>query len=247
MIEASTFEVCGVVHLIRPLGRTATNLETLRQGIAEVEPASLFFHAVQPPLRSPASSDLPPDDFSAWIGGVLQDYETAERLTFATQHGGLGPVPMREALMSVLERPRRNHSVPEDAAFAFLAADTVPVPITECEDLESMFDTLAGCDASAWFYHLVEQPWFAGGAIPLTQVVRDAGAPRLADRIEQLAASGIPLEKLRRETLRTWRRSQLGSRMARAGAISDAERADEGRDAVARLARRIVRGGRSES
>jgi len=236
------FEVCGVVHLIRPLGRTANDLEALRRGIAEVEPASLFYHAVQPPLRAPASSDLPPDDFSAWIGGVLQDYGTAERLSFATQHGAPGPEPLRAAIQSVLERSQPNRHVPDDAAFAFLAADTVSVPIVECDDLETLFEALAHADASAWFYHLIEQPWFSGGPSTLTQALREAGAPRLADRIDLLAGSGIPLEKLRREALRTWRRSQLGSRMARAAASSDPERADEARDAVARLARRIVRG-----
>jgi len=237
----SAFEVCGAVHLIRPLGMSANSLQSLRHGIAAVEPASLFFHAVQPPLRAPASADLPPDDFSAWIGGVLQDHETSERLSFAVQRSGPGPEPLRTALIGVLERSQRDHTVPEDAAFAFLAADTVPVPIVECDDLDTLFDALAGADASAWFYHLIEQPWFAGGRIEMTLALREAGAARLADRIDQLAASGIPLERLRRETLRTWRRSQLGSRMARAAASSDADRAGEGRDAIAKLARRIVR------
>lgn len=244
MRDLLPFSVCGVVHLVRPLGRSVTDLETLRRGITEAEPASLFYHAVQPPLRMPASADLPPDDFSAWVSGVLQDFESAERLSFATQRATPGADALRDLLSGALDRPRAGRSVHADAAFSFLAADSVPVPMQDCHEPAELFEALGRADASVWFYHLIEQPWFRGGEVPVAGWLRGRNAARLATKLEQLSTAGLPIEAMRREAMRAWRRSQLGGRVARAARASEAERADEARDAVAKLARRIVRSGR---
>ena len=82
------FELFGVVHLVRPAGRTAHDLEELRQGIGEASPESLFYHAHGPQLRHPEADEPHPDDFSAWVNGVVQDRETAERMSFAIQQRG---------------------------------------------------------------------------------------------------------------------------------------------------------------
>jgi hypothetical protein len=146
-------------------------------------------------------------------------------------------------LAQVLERPGRGvGTAPAESAFAFRAADSVPVPMFNAADLPQLFDGLGRVEASAWFYHLVEEPWCRGNELPIAEFVRNAGAPKLATRLAELSQTGLPLETMRREAMRTWRRSQLGGRVARAATTSEAERADEARDAVARLARRLVRG-----
>ena len=53
------FELCGVVHLVRPTGARACHLEQLRLAIVEAPPRSLFFHARQHLLRSPSGSEPP--------------------------------------------------------------------------------------------------------------------------------------------------------------------------------------------
>jgi len=245
MNDIAPIEICSVVHLVRPARREVADIEGLARGIAEVEPASLFYHVVQPPLRAPASTDLPPDDFSAWVGGVLQDRETAERLSLAAQRAGAGPESLRTALLQALENRRPTHRAPEGGEFSFLAADTVVVPIADAFDADVAMVALAHADASAWFYHLVEQPWFSGGGVPLSTALRATGAARLAERLELMSRSGFPLEKLRRDTIRMYRRLRLGSRVAAAAATSELERTEEARDAAARLARRLVRGGKA--
>jgi hypothetical protein len=245
MNEVAAIEICSVVHLVRPTHREVSDVEGLARGIAEVEPASLFYHVVQPPLRAPASTDLPPDDFSAWVTGVLQDRETAERLSLAAQRAGAGPELLRTALIQALDGRRPTPRAPEGGEFSFLAADTVVVPIADSFDPDVAMVAIAHADASAWFYHLIEQPWFSGGAVPLANALRTAGALRLAERLEQMACAGFPLEKLRRDAIRMYRRLRLGSRVAAAAAASEMERSEEARDAAARLARRLVRGGRS--
>src|SRR5438132_8977059 len=112
------FPLLGVVHLVRPAGRTARDLESLRAGIAEASVQSLFYHAYQPLLRTTAASDAPPDDFSAWVNGVVQDRETAERLSFAIQDRSSSAAELRSALVEVLEalpeKTRRARDAPEE-------------------------------------------------------------------------------------------------------------------------------------
>ena len=123
------FELCGVTHLIRPWGEPAGDLEELRRGIAAAPPEVLFRHAAQYPLRDPGAEELPPDDFSAWIGGVVQDDETAERLSFVVQGGAASPDARRAAALAVLdaipERRRRERDAPPESRFRFLAAVSI--------------------------------------------------------------------------------------------------------------------------
>src|SRR5205823_1286867 len=79
------------------------NLEDLRRGIAECSVTSLFLHAHQHQLRVPAGDELHPGDFNAWVNGVVQDRETAERLSFAIQNRGGSPAELRAALLEVLD------------------------------------------------------------------------------------------------------------------------------------------------
>ncbi len=241
------FELTAVVHLVRPAGRLARNLEELRAGLAEVPARALFFHTVQCSLRRPDAEDPPADDFSAWVNGVVQDRETAERLAFTSQAQGAGPESVRAALLEVLEaipeKTRVARDAPEGGAFVFLAADSVAVPTgAVAHEPAELVDLLAAADASVWFYHLLEEPWFGDGSRPLAQWLRAANAGRLAAMLEECAAEALPLAALRRRVLGRWRRSDFGRRLARAAGRPEEERREAGREAVAGLVRRLRRG-----
>ena len=101
--EQLGFELRAVAHLVRPWGAPIRDLEQLRAGIGDAPAEVLFHHAVQYQLRHAGAGELPPDDFSAWIGGVVQDAETAERLSFAVQSQRSSPDAIRSALLGVLD------------------------------------------------------------------------------------------------------------------------------------------------
>src|SRR5262249_56637651 len=92
-------------------GMRVDDLEGLAAGIAEAPRQSLFYHTLQVQLRDPASQELPPDDFSGWVHGVLQDRETAERLSFTVQNRNGSAAELKDALLEILgsipENPRR--------------------------------------------------------------------------------------------------------------------------------------------
>jgi hypothetical protein len=237
------FELQGVTHLIRPWGEPAGDLQQLRQGIAVAPPEVLFRHAVQYPLRDPGAEELPPDDFSAWIGGVVQDAETAERLSFAVQGGSTSPEALRAAALAVLdavpERRRRERDTPPESRFQFLAAGSLSHPVdTSVRNGQELVDALAAADASVWFFHLVEQPWYGAGRAPLLEWLAATADRRLGPWLREAAGSGLPIDKARARVSARWRRSRIGRRVTEATTHPHAVRREAGRRALARLLRR---------
>jgi hypothetical protein len=241
-----TFELESVVHLVRPTGERARDLEQLRAGIAGASFATLFHHTLQCQLRDPAADELPPDDFSGWVNGVVQDRETAERISFAVQNRNGSAEELRAALLEILssvpESTRTARSGPPGGEFVFLEVESVPVPtgISVGTGAE-LIEALASADASVCFYHWIEQPWFAGGQSPLLDWAARHGEARLPQWLNECAASGLPIEANRRRLLQRWRRSRLGRQVTEAAQAPEDVRREAGREAVARLVRRMTR------
>jgi hypothetical protein len=243
---ADRFPIAGVVHLVRPLGVHAPDLAALREGIASAPAASLFHHVLVARLRTPRESSVAPDDFSDWVLGVVQDRETAERLAFAAHDAAPGPEPLRAALLAVLDAmpaaARAARVAPPDGAFAFLAAESVTLDTgLAAEDPAMLARLLAVSDTSAWFHHLVEQPWHdprSGAGAWL----RARGAVAMADAIDREVASARPFERVRERLLRAWGRGRLAHRLVEAAERPETVRRVVARSAVSGLARRLARG-----
>lgn len=243
--EGPGFELTSVVHLVRPAGSRARNLESLRLWIAEAPAATLFYHTVQCPLRRPDSTELPPDDLSAWVAGVVQDPQTAERLAFAVQGRAGSAADLREALLEVLhavpDKDRFARAVPVESEFVLLTAESVTIPIgVTARDSESLIAALGEAEPGVWFYHLVEQPWYTPGPPAIVRWARERGDETLARVLEEASRGGRGLAEMRRRTLKRWGQSQLRSRVAAATRASEDERREAGRTAVAGLVRRIT-------
>ena len=240
MSDPGPYTLCGGVHAVRVTPVRAHDLVTLHAGIERAEPASLFFHLVQPALRAPASRERPPDDLSAWVGGVLQRPDMAERLAHAARQGA-GVEERRRSLLAALAKAGTRAAVDEEAAFTFHATDSVLAPLAEVATPEELVEQLACADAAVWFWHLLEEPWRADGPSPLAGWLRAHGAPELAVPFEQAAASTRSLDALRREVVTRWRRTRLARRVAFRHEAPDAERVQEAAREAARLAHELVR------
>jgi hypothetical protein len=238
------FQLTGVVHLIRPVHRVASNLDELRDGIESVEHSTLFYHAVQFPLRAPAEDELPPDDFSAWVHGVLQDREAAERLALARLEGAAGPEALRAALVAALDAispgTRRARVAPEGGAFPFLAADSVPVSTgVVATDVHTLFDGLIRAEANVWFHELIECAWWEGGEPAIVRWLHELGETRAEGWVREAAHSGRSIAGMRRQLLARWRRRGIGRRVADAAQDTEDARREAGRTAIASLVKRL--------
>jgi hypothetical protein len=246
MVEAAAVELRAVAHLIQPWGTPARDLDQLRDGIASAPIAVLFHHTVQYQLRHPGADELPPDDFSAWIGGVVQDSETAERLSFAVQGQSTSAASVRAALLGVLNTlptsHRRERDAPEESAFLFLSATSVDYSMgVFAHDGQELMEALLEADAGVWFYHLVEEPWFRKGHASLLEWLLTTRDHRLAKWLVDAAGSGLPIEKARTQLHRRWRQSRIARQVTEAAASPEDARREVGRRVVARLVRRVKR------
>lgn len=247
MSDPVPFELRGVVHLLRPWGTPAHDLEQLRQGVVAAGAEVIFRHAVQYRLRHPVAEEQPRDDFTAWVGGVLQDAETAERVTFAVQSHGGSVEALRSGLLEVLdsipEKKRAAHAAPEGSPFLWMSATSLSYPIgVLAHDGPGLVDALVQSDVDVWFYHLVEEPWYGGGQAPLTDWLAAIGETKLAAWLVEAAGAGLAVDKARERFLRRWRQSRIARRVADATRVPEDARREAGRQAVARL----VRHGRAE-
>ncbi|MFI5370396.1 MAG: DUF5752 family protein [Candidatus Eisenbacteria bacterium] len=240
------FELSGVVHLVRPVGERVSELESLRTALSRVPDRALFFHTRARWLHRPESDELPPDDVSAWVGGVIQDREVAERLSYAADLAGESAAALRVAWLAVLdtvpERARNTHAAPPGGEFVFLACESVRVPSGRAvADATELMRSLDEADPSVWFWHLIEEPWEHPGHAPLLRWLESRGETGLAERFESVMRSGRPLAEMRRSLMRRWRWSGLGGRVAAAAGQSAIERRRAGREAVVSLTRRLHR------
>ena len=244
MESTDAFPIRCVVHLVRPTGTRATTLDELRQAVSEASDACLFNHCVQYQLRNPASKELPPDDLSAWVGGVVQDRATAERMSFAVSSHNRHSGELRPALLRVLEdvpaAQRTTRTADPEGAFVFLEVEpvTLPTGVAVMDDAETV-EALAHGDVSAWFYHVVEQPWFATDRPTLHEWLEQRGFRKLASWLSEVADAGLPLEAARDRLIRRWRTSHLGRRLGDAAELPDEVRREAGREVVGRLVRRM--------
>jgi hypothetical protein len=243
MTAAEPLELLGVAHLVRPTRLRACNLEELRHAIGVATDATLFHHTVQYALRHRRVSELPPDDLSAWVWGVVHDPETAERLWFAIRTRNQTPELLRRSLLEVLDRipeaRRVQRDAPEKGEFTLLESDWVLIPTgVVVENADDVAARLCELDLSVWFYHLVQEPWFSGGRSRLLEWLHARGATRLETWLREAVTSGLPLATSRSRFGRRVRQSQLVRRVRQAASETEDERRLTGRVAVQRLIRR---------
>lgn len=245
--DSPPFELRAVAHLVQPWGRPAADVEELRQGIAAAPDGVLFQHAIQFPLRHPAAEELPPDDWSAWLGAVVQDGELAERMSFAVQGHLLAPSELRREVLAVLEsvpeRRRRSQAAPEWSPFVFLRGHAHDYAVgVSVANGGALVEALMGSDPSVWFFHLVGDPWRNHGESSLLHWLELRGESRLASWLRLAAGSGLPIDKARARLFRRWRQSRLGSRLAEAVEAPPDVRREVARATLARMLRRKADG-----
>jgi hypothetical protein len=240
------FELRTALHLLRPTGRHARNLEELRTGLAEAPDASLFQHAVQHQLRHRGVEHEPTDDLSAWIAGAVQDRETAERCAFVVQTRNGSPAELRAALASLLDsvpaEARLARDAPEGGEFVFLASETIVLETgAVAHDAFELLDLLVRAEPGVRFYHLVEDPWYHAGESALAAWLAGIGEARLARAVRQRIDEQHPLERRGRRILAVLRAALVARRVSHADGGRMPLAGGGEREAASRLVHRITR------
>lgn len=242
---SAPFAFSTVAHLEYPAGRSATDLASLREGIASVPPESLFFHITRVSVRHPRARDLPPNDFANWAAGTLQRPEIAERLAFAGAQPLVNLEELRASLLRILDEASSKtlaEIAPQGAAFHFISARSVKAELgLVAEEAEQVVGLWPRIDFASAFYHLVEARILGPAEDDLVAWLRSRSATKLAESAETLTMGGMPLMRLHREIGARWSRSLIPARLLRRTEESDSARRQEARAVVARFAGRLRR------
>jgi len=240
---SETFRFFTSAPLESPAGHVASDLESLKTGIANVSPAAIFHHVTRISARFPHVRDLPENDFARWVGEALQLAEVSERLAF------VGSVPagtleeLRASLLAVLNRvPERDRrrAASDGAAFNFLEARSVLADLgLEAATPPDVVEIWPRLDVAATFFHLVEAPLFGRTEYALIPWLRERGARGLADSAAKAVAAGAPVARLHREVGTRWRRSMIGRRLVERIDAADEVRRREAKETMVRLAGKL--------
>ncbi|HET9941326.1 MAG TPA: DUF5752 family protein [Candidatus Eisenbacteria bacterium] len=226
-----------------PAGQIATDIQSLRDGIAACSDASLFQHVTRMPVRHPHARDVPENDFARWAGDAMQMPEVSERLAFVGSGSCTSFDELRGSLLGVLDRVQpkeKRREAPEGAAFHFLEAHSVLAPLgTEARTPAEVIEVWPWIDLGSAFYHLVEAPLRGTHEHALIPWLRAHGGSSMADSAEQVVRSSRPLNILLKEVGARWRRSMIGRRLIERAEAPELERQREARAAMARLAGRL--------
>ena len=240
---SESFRFFTAAPLESPAGNVASDLESLKAGIATVAPESIYHHVTRMPVRFPHVRDLPENDFARWVGDALQLPEVSERLAFAGTLPAGSLEEVRAALLAVLDRvPERDRrrSASEGASFQFLEARTVLADLgIEAADPTQVVEVWPRLDDGAVFLHLVEAPVFGRTEYALIPWLRARGARGLADSAAKAVAGSPPIARLHRDIGTRWRRSMIGRRLVDRIEAADEVRVREARETMARLAEKL--------
>ena len=150
-------------------------------------------------------------------------------------------------LAGVPGKDRFARSAPPGAEFVFLTAEPVRVPtgIIAAEP-EALIEALVEAEPGVWFFHLIEEPWYAPGPPAIARWAREHGDTSLARVIEEEARAGRGLAELRRRVVKRWRQGRVRSRVAAATRATEGERREAAHEAVVGLVRRMTNGDANE-
>lgn len=240
----SPFRFLTATVLESPAGIVATDIASLREGIASAPAPSLFHHVTRVPARFPHARDLPANDFARWVRDALQLDELGERIAVRGSNP-LEPIDQLCAgLIETLDRaPSRGREriASDGEAFHFVTVRIVLAPLsTEAEAPDEVVNAWPGIDLGAAWHHLVASSVLGRPEEEaLMPWLRGRGAAAMADAAGRLVRAGLPLARLHREIGTRWRRARIGRRLADRAGIPEAQRKEEARAAVARLAGRL--------
>lgn len=202
------FAFFGCVELRQVLDRTADDERELMDRLEEVPADSIFYHTHGYFLRQRPVGLAYGNDFARWVAVDVRDQALAERLALVDPFEWRQLEDLREELVTIIhDHLARLSSVPRvefGETFHFQQSHVVQVPLgATARTLAEFRAGLAGVEASAIYYHMVEARARLGRPTgDFAEWLRGSlGMPELADRIGRIDTYMTSLERVRARVL----------------------------------------------
>lgn len=190
------------------LGRMASNLLELTEGINSIPPASIFFHTHRLLQRQQGLAPEPPNDFSVWVTNELGQERLGELLASLDIVGCESLEQLRlmltQCLLTFLADHRHTDACVPGREFHFMACKTFVMPTQyAAESPEAFAECLRNVETDALRYHVLDRTLRSGNADnDFSAWFREMGQHALADRIARIDPYTCSVEGLRSQILR---------------------------------------------
>ena len=205
---AAPFVFTGCVEVRQALQRTALDERELMDRLEEVPAGSIFYHTHGYFLRHRPITTAYGNDFAAWVAVQVRDQALSERLAVINPFEFSSLEELREEFITVVhDHVRRQQVVPRvetGEPFHFQQSYIVEIELgAAATTLAEFRDGLAGVDASAIYFHMVEARTRLGRRSgDFAEWIRDSlGLSALAERIERVDTYMTSLERVRARVL----------------------------------------------
>lgn len=143
------------------IGRKASTVQELLEGVLAADDSSLFHHTFHFLYQHQYAIPQPPSDFAYWTQAILLDHALAERLAAVNPVEFPSLRALRERLVAVFDEHMAGHRcsarAPAGMEFYFMRANSVVVrtPHT-ANDLPSFIDALERVSIGSLYHHMFE-------------------------------------------------------------------------------------------
>src|SRR5262249_22315477 len=207
-VATDPFVFFGCVELRQALDKTALDERELMDRIEELPPGSIFYHTHGYFLRHRPVTMAYGNDFARWVALEVRDQALAERLGLVDPFEFASLEDLREELMTIIhDHLATLSSVPRvefGEPFFFQESHIIEVPLgATARTLAEFRAGLAGAEASAIYYHMVEARARLGRRSgDFAEWIRiSLEMPELADRIGRIDTYMTSLERVRAKIL----------------------------------------------
>lgn len=197
------------LNLVELLGRKATTVLELLDGVREVPGASIYHHTHRFLQQHHYLSPEPPNDFAFWITGRLGLDDVGERLASVDTVRYRRINDLRAKYVEILEEvlAARRNSWPvcqEGEEFHFMSSRTFIIPLPYvARDAAEFLDILETVSVNSLYYHVFESRLrLERGENDFAVWFESRGDHELAAALSRLDPYTITLEGLRREIIR---------------------------------------------
>jgi uncharacterized protein DUF5752 len=206
--DSQVFHFYTRLNLVLLLGRRATTLAELLEGIRSVPGASIYYHThhfIEDHQFLPLQ---PPNDFAYWVRDFLGDRRLGEKLASIDTVQFTRIEDLRTELVKAIEcevsRAGREQHSPEGAEFHFAACQTFVLPTPyRAASLAEFVDMVERVSVNSLYFHIFEARLRLNrGANDFSEWLRHRGHERLAEAISKLDPYTLSIEGLRRRIVK---------------------------------------------
>lgn len=207
-LSVEVFHFYTRLNLVLLLGRSASTLSELLDGIGTVPGASIYYHTHHFIEHHQFLPLQPPNDFAYWVKDVLGEPRLGEKLASIDTVQFSKIEDLRAELIRAIERgiegAARDPRCPEGAEFHFAACRTFVLPTPyRARTLEEFVDVVQRVSVNSLYFHIFEARLrLDRGANDFSEWLRHRGYEQLADAISKLDPYTQSIEGLRRRIVK---------------------------------------------